>query len=107
MGPPVVLGPHPWSHGLRVKEALWSHPLPWARSHAWCADHDDVGPPLVSAPTHDGPARSDGAEGTGQASAREECSRNVTVARPSVVVAPLTGSWEGTVAGQHTSPLLT
>jgi len=61
-----------WSLVLGVKSAPWDHrgttPLSWARSQAWSGDHDGVGPPLVSAPTHDGPARSDGARGRGQAS---------------------------------------
>jgi len=57
---------------------------------------------MVPAPTHDGPARSDGAEGTGQVSGFRGA-RPVTVARPPVV-APPTGSWEGTAAGNaHTT----
>jgi len=39
----------------------------WDHARSW--DHDDVGPRPVLAPAHDGPARSDGAEGKGHTSA--------------------------------------
>jgi len=103
----VVLGPTSWSPrgpsfhtgkracGTTVVPALYlgrgptrgpSTTPPW--DHAWSQA------PMRRA----GPARSDGAEGrvSGRAHGR---SRTVRVTRPPVVVAPLTGSWEGTVAG--------
>jgi len=38
-------GTTPWSHVLRVKEGLWSHPLSWGGDHAWSWDHGARGPP--------------------------------------------------------------
>jgi len=59
-----------WSLVLGVKSALWDQrgptPLSWGGDHAWSWDHDDGRPRPVLAPAHDGPARSDGAHGTGQ-----------------------------------------
>ena len=63
-----------WSLVLGVKSAPWDQrgptPLSWARSQAWSGDHDDMGPPVVPVPLHDGPARSDGAHGTGRSRGR-------------------------------------
>lgn len=35
MGPRVVPGPWLWSHVSHRKSGVWSHPLPWGRSHPW------------------------------------------------------------------------
>ncbi len=97
-------GTTPWSHVLRVKEGLWSHPLPWGGDHAWSWDHGTRGPP--SGPTQGTMPRRGRAVPRAATGHRvrpgvraHSRSRTVKVARPPVVVAPLTGSGEGTAAG--------
>jgi len=86
-----------WSLVLGVKSAPWDHcgptPLSWARSQAWSGDHDDMGPPMVPRTTAPGRPRAQrrGA-GYGLGERPHGRSRTMTVARPPVVVAPLTGS---------------
>ncbi len=86
-----------WSLVLRVKSAPWDHdgptPLSWARSQAWSWDHDNMGPPMVPRTTAPGRPRAQRRGiGYGLGVRAHGRSRKVTVARPAVVIAPLTGS---------------
>jgi len=91
---PVVPAWSPVSHG---KAGLWDHggpsPLSWARSQAWSWDHDNRGPPMVPRTTAPGRPRAQRRGiGYGLGVRAHGRSRKVTVARPAVVIAPLTGS---------------
>ena len=92
-----------WSHGSHGKAGLWDHrgpsPLSWGRDHGWSWDHSTVGPRMVPAPRHGGPApRAATGHRVGGPGCAHSRLRNVRATR-SPGVALLDGSGKNTAAG--------